>query len=93
MTTKMLLSTQFSKLAAAIKDFINMGECFLYEISYYSLPAARYCLFTDRITFFLSSNGAVVKTFSITPQGLTFLSRITFSDFYRSILHAAHISL
>ena len=80
MTIKTLHSTQFSKLNATTKDFINMGECFLYEISYYLLPTARYCLFTDRITFFLSSDGAVVKTFPITPQGLTFLSRITFSD-------------
>lgn len=79
-SVKQLLSTQFSKLNATTKDLINMGEWFLYEISYPQVPNAHYYLSTDQMSFFLSSDGTIVDKTPVTPPDLSFSSRIQFSD-------------
>ena len=79
-TIKALPSTQFSKLNATTKDLINMGEWFLYEISYPLLPNAQYYLSPDQMSFFLSFDGTVVSKTSVTPHDLTLSSQIKFSD-------------
>ena len=78
--TKSLPSVQFSNLNATTKDLINMGEWFLYEISYEPEPKASFYLTTDKMAFFLSNDGSVIKTVSVTPRDLVFDSQIVFSD-------------
>lgn len=80
METKSLLSTQFSKLNATARDLINMGEWFLYEISYSKIPAAEYYLSTDQMSFFLSSDGTIISKAPITPPDLNLSAQINFSD-------------
>lgn len=80
MDFKELLSTQFSKFNATTKDLINMGEWFLYEISYPPIPSAQYYLSTDQMSFFLSSDGTIVSKTPITPPDLVFSSQVKFSD-------------
>ena len=52
MEFKALPPVQFSKLNATAKDLINMGEWFLYEISYTPIPDAHSYLSTDQMSFF-----------------------------------------
>lgn len=80
MDFKQLLSTQFLKLNATTRDLINMGEWFLYEISYTPIPDARYYLSTDQMSFFLSADGTILSKTPTTPSNLEFLSQIKFSD-------------
>lgn len=80
MNTKTLLSTQFSQLNAVTKDFINMGEWFLYEISYPKRPEAKYYLSTDIMSFFLSEDGTVLGKTDETPKDLKLINQICFSD-------------
>ena len=80
MNTKTLPSTQFSQLNAVTKDFINMGEWFLYEISYPKYPEAQYYLSTDAMSFFLSEDGTVVAKTDRTPDDLQLIGQVCFSD-------------
>ena len=80
MNRKYLLSTQFSKLDATTKDLINMGEWFLYEISYKPVSSAKYYLSTDQMSFFLSEDGTVVQKTPVTPDDLNIISQTVFSD-------------
>ncbi|MGI5075442.1 hypothetical protein E4N71_08340 [Treponema vincentii] len=80
MEFKALPSVQFSKLNATAKDLINMGEWFLYEISYTPIPDAHYYLSTDQMSFFLSADGTIMEKTPITPPDMVFLSQIKFSD-------------
>ena len=80
MEFKALPSVQFSKLNATAKDLINMGEWFLYEISYPKCPEAKYYLSTDIMFFFLSEDGTVLDKTNETPKDLKFINQICFSD-------------
>lgn len=80
MEFKALPSVQFSKLNATAKDLINMGEWFLYEISYTPIPDAHYYLSTDQMSFFLSADGTIMEKTPITPADMVFSSQIKFSD-------------
>lgn len=80
MNKKHILSTQFTKLNATTKDLINIGEWFLYEVSCATVPSAKYYLSTDQMSFFLSEDGTIVQKAPVTPDNLTILSQIVFSD-------------
>lgn len=80
MNKKRLPSTQFTKLNATTKDLINMGEWFLYEISYNSIPSASYYLSTDQMSFFISDDGTGIEKTPITPEDLKLNTQIVFSD-------------
>lgn len=80
MNTKTLPSTQFSQLNAVTKDFINMGEWFLYEISCPQHPNAKYYLSADMMSFFLSEDGTILAKTNRTPEDLKLINQISFSD-------------
>ena len=80
MNKKRLPLTQFTKLNATTKDLINMGEWFLYEISYTPIPSASYYLSTDQMSFFISDDGTVIEKTPITPEDLKLNTQIVFSD-------------
>ena len=73
-------STQFTKLNATTKDLINMGEWFLYEISYISVPSAKFYLSTDQMSYFLTGDGSIVEKTPKTPSDLVLLRQVTFDD-------------
>lgn len=73
-------STQFTKLNATTKDLINMGEWFLYKISYPSVPTAQFYLSTDQMAYFLTEDGSVVEKTAKTPTDLVFLQQVSFDD-------------
>lgn len=77
MEVEQVKSTQFTKLNATTKDLINMGEWFLYRIAD---SGADYYLSTDGMSYYLTKDGGIVGKTPRTPEGLEFLSRITFDD-------------
>lgn len=80
MNTINLPSTQFTKLNATTKDLINMGEWFLYKISYSLVPEAKFYLSTDQMSYYLNSDGSVVEKTPKTPDDLILLSQVSFTD-------------
>lgn len=61
MDTKTLPATDLPKLSGTIKDAINFGLWFLYEISYTGNPNARFSLSTSRGEFLLTQDGDVIS--------------------------------
>ena len=61
MDTKTLPATDLPLLSGTIKDAINFGIWFLYEISYSPNPDAKYSLATSRGEFLLTQNGDVIS--------------------------------
>lgn len=75
-----LPSIQFSKLNATTKDLINMGEWFLYKISYHDFPEAKFYLSTDSMSYFISDDGSIIAKTPKTPEDLTLDQQVVFSD-------------
>ena len=61
MESKTLPATDLPKLSGMIKDAINFGLWFLYEISYARNPNAKYSLSTSRGEFLLTQEGDVIS--------------------------------
>jgi hypothetical protein len=75
-----LPATALPNLSGTIKDAINFGLWFLYEISYSKDLNAKYSLATSRGEFLLTQDGDVISVIpENAPKDLNYLSQITFS--------------
>ena len=80
MDQKNLPATDLPKLSGTVKDAINFGIWFLYEIRYSQNSNAKYSLATSRGEFLLTQEGDII---SLMPENigddLQYISKITFS--------------
>lgn len=86
MDQKTLPATDLPRLSGTVKDAINFGLWFLYEISYLPNSSAKYSLATSRGEFLLTQDGDIISRVpeNVTQkenvnQDLTYISKITFS--------------
>lgn len=80
MDTKTLPATDLPKLSGTIKDAINFGLWFLYEISYAQNTDAKYSLSTSRGEFLLTQEGDVISPIPEDVRGeLKYNYKITFT--------------
>lgn len=80
MDQKTLPATDLPCLSGTIKDAINFGLWFLYEISYSQNLDAKYSLATSRGEFLLTQEGDIISPIpENVTKDLTYLFKITFS--------------
>ncbi|MGP1438455.1 MAG: hypothetical protein ACTTKH_05225 [Treponema sp.] len=80
METKKILSSKLKCMSKPIKELINMGMWFLYEVHNYKYKDAVYFLAAGREYYFLSSNGEIIASSLDYPHGLEYDTRILFDD-------------
>lgn len=78
MENKTIPATDLPQVSGLIKDVVNMGLWFLYDIRCKSNPKAKYALATDKAEFLLDKDGNIL---SPVPRDeiLEYTSKITFS--------------
>lgn len=78
MESRTIPASELPQISGLIKDVVNMGLWFLYDIHCKSNPNAKYALATDKNEFLLDKDGNVL---SPVPKDeiLEYLSKITFS--------------
>ena len=80
MDQKTLPATALPSLSGTIKDAINFGLWFLYEISYLPNSSAKYSLATSRGEFLLTQDGDIISPIpENVTEDLQYLFKITFS--------------
>ena len=80
MDQKTLPATDLPRLSGTVKDAINFGLWFLYEISYSPNPSAKYSLATSRREFLLTQEGDIISPIpEDVTEDLKYLFKITFS--------------
>jgi hypothetical protein len=80
MDQKTLPATALPSLSGTIKDAINFGLWFLYEISYLPNSSAKYSLATSRGEFLLTQDGDIISPIpEDVTEDLKYLFKITFS--------------
>ena len=80
MEVKKILSSDLRCLSGTIRDLINMGMWFLYEIHMNELPDVSYFLAGEEDYYLLASDGKVMDSLSTYPKGLECKARILFED-------------
>ena len=75
-----LPATDLPRLSGTVKDAINFGLWFLYEISYSQNSSAKYSLATSKGEFLLTQDGDIIAPIpkNISKE-LDYKSKITFS--------------
>ena len=78
MKNREIPASELPKISGLIKDVVNMGLWFLYDIRCESNERAKYALSTDKGEFLLDSEGNAI---SIVPKGenIEYVSKITFT--------------
>lgn len=80
MDSRTLPATALPSLSGTVKDAINFGIWFLYEIQYSQNPDAKYSLATSRGEFLLTQEGDILSSM---PENvgadIQYISKITFS--------------
>lgn len=80
METKILPANALPKLSGSVKDAINFGIWFLYEISFSRNLNAKYSLSTSRGEFLLTKEGDIL---SLIPENVgddfKYIAQITFT--------------
>lgn len=80
MDPKTLPATALPRLSGTVKDAINFGIWFLYEISYSQNSNARYSLATSRGEFLLTEEGDIISSMpENVGEDIQYLYKITFS--------------
>lgn len=78
MENKTIPASELPQISGVIKDVINMGLWFLYEIYYDSNENAKYALATDKEEYLLDKDGNIL---SPTPKesNIKYINKITFT--------------
>lgn len=78
MENRKISASELPQISGLIKDVVNMGLWFLYDIRCKSNEKAKYALSTDKGEFLLDSEG---NALSLVPKGenIEYLSKITFT--------------
>lgn len=79
MESKTLPASSLPLLSGTIKDAINFGIWFLYEIEYAKNPSAKYSLSTSKGEFLLTQEGDIIAQILDNPEDVKHQSKITFS--------------
>ena len=80
METKNISSGKLKYLSRPIKEMINMGMWFLYEVHNYQSKNVAYFLTAGKDYYFLSSEGKIINSTLDYPHGLEYETRILFDD-------------
>ena len=80
MKIKGISSSKVKFLSGNIKDLINMGIWFLYEVHDSNFPDVAYLLVSAESCDLLSSEGKIIRSFSNYRESLQRGSRILFND-------------
>lgn len=78
MENKTIPASELPKISGLIKDVVNMGLWFLYEIHYSSNLNAKYALSTDKNDFLLDKDGNVLSPLP-KDGNIEYISKITFT--------------
>lgn len=78
MESKTLLASELPLLSGTIKDAINFGIWFLYEISDPHNPNANYSLSTSHGEFLLTHDGEVISMIT-EKAGIDYKYKVTFT--------------
>lgn len=80
METKVLPANALPRLSGSVKDAINFGIWFLYEISFSQNVNAKYSLSTSRGEFLLTKEGDIISPIpEIVGDDFKYISKITFN--------------
>lgn len=61
MEKRTIPASELPKISGVVKDVVNMGLWFLYDIKCESVPEARYSLSTDKGEVLLDNDGNVIS--------------------------------
>ena len=78
MGSRTIPASELPKISGLVKDVVNMGLWFLYDIRCESVPNAKYSLATDKGEYLLDSEGDVISPVP-RDKAPEYLGRITFS--------------
>lgn len=78
MENKTISASELPQISGLIKDVINMGLWFLYEIHYPSDDNAKYALSTDKNEYLLDKDGNVLSPIP-KDNKIEYLYKITFT--------------
>lgn len=78
MENKTIPASELPQISGLIKDVINMGIWFLYEVRCKSNDAAIYLLSTDKNEFLLDKTGNILSP-APKDNSIEYLSKITFT--------------
>lgn len=80
MKIKRILSSKLKHLSGTIRDLINMGMWFLYEVHTDESSDVSYFLAGEEDYYLLSSDGKIMESLSSYPKGLECKAQILFED-------------
>ena len=78
MENKTIPASELPQISGVIKDVVNMGLWFLYEIRCESNKNAKYALSTDKNEFLLDKDGNILSPLPKEDK-IEYISKITFT--------------
>lgn len=80
METRILPANALPRLSGSVKDAINFGIWFLYEITFSQNPNAKFSLSTSRGEFLLTKEGDIISPIpEKVGDDFKYISKITFT--------------